>query len=380
MDHIEGVNKDCSGCLACMQICPKQAINLQNDDLDFYYPAVEKGKCIDCGLCKRVCQCFANIKPHEIKAIYGGKNNDEALRLISRSGGLFSAAAKYILDNGGICYGAALNDNLTVSQVRIDNMDDLHRLQGSKYTQSNVGNTFIETCNDLKQGRIVLYSGTSCMIDGLKRFLSLKNISDKNLFTIDIICHGVTSPVMYKSNLDRVEKETGRKIESVNFRDKEYGGWHSHIESYLLDDGQKIYENYWAEFMYSHFGMRASCYDCKYAKIECKRSDITAADFWGMDSALPEALNDNKGYSLAIVHTEKGRALLDKSDFSKEKTERDAALKYNRKGKMSKPKQYDRFVRDYRNNGFEYVLKKYTVYGGMRFKIKRKIMKLLKRW
>ena len=385
MKNIERYFDCCSGCLACVQICPKNAIIIENNAIGFGYPKIDSKLCVECGLCDKVCQCNHESVKNDIQAVFCAKNRDEQMREKSQSGGLFSAIAKVILDSGGVCYGAALSDDLSVIQYRIDNEKDLYKLQGSKYVQSFAGQSFADTAEDLKNNRLVLYSGTSCIVDGLIRYLNAKKIDTDKLYTADIICHGVLSPVMYKENLQRIEKKYGSKVEHVNFRDKSHTGWHGQVETYMLSDGRKVHDTAWAGLMQSCLAKRNCCHVCNYSLIESKQADITMADFWGMNEILDFMREDEKGYSLAIIHTRKGKELFDKANLETEQVNLEKynmkrILKYNRLGIWPTPKQYYNFAKDYDRYGYFYALKKYTEYGGIRFKIKRKVMKLFNRW
>ena len=197
---------------------------------------------------------------------------------------------------------------------------------------------------------------------------------------MDLICHGVPSPGLYKENLKRLESIHNSSLLSLNFRDKGYAGWHTHCETYQFHNGCIVHENYWAEVMYSHIALRECCYTCKYNKIENRPADLTIADFWGVEKYHPNFKDDNVGCSLIITHTEKGEALLKQAPMNLFETDTEKAVSCNMTRPAHKPKFYDAFWKDYHNNGFEHALKKYTIYGGTRFRVKRKILKVLKLW
>lgn len=246
--------------------------------------------------------------------------------------------------------------------------------------QSNVERTFTECARDLLAGKEVLYSGTSCIIDGLLHYLQTRHINTVGLTTVDLICHGVPSPGLYKENLKRLESIHNSSLLSLNFRDKGYAGWHTPCETYQFHNGCIVHENYWAEVMYSHIALRECCYDCKYSEIVKRPADLTIADFWGVEKCHPNFKDDNVGCSLIITHTEKGETLLKQAPINLFETDTEKAVSCNMTRPAHKPKFYDAFWKDYHNNGFEHALKKYTIYGGTRFRVKRKILKVLKLW
>ncbi len=371
----------CTGCFSCKSICPLNAISIFVDDKGFCYPKIDNKKCINCGLCKKVCPCY-NLRQnntHEIEA-YGGVHLNNEMLMSSQSGGAFAGLAESVLKNEGVAYGAAIVENLKVKQIRIDRLEDLYKLQGSKYVQSDVDKSFEQCACDLNAGIIVIYSGTSCMIDGLLNFLKLKKIRTDRLITVDLICHGVASPGIFEEHKKRIEEEYEDKLISLNFRDKKYSGWHSHYETYVFSKGTTVHENYWAELMYSHVIMRECCHECRYVKMEQKLADITIADFWGVEKCNPEYLDDNRGCSLIIVRSDKGKKLLTSAPMNIFKAELNQAVKHNMTKSAIKPKFYNDYWNDYKKNGFKYSLKKYTIYGGVAFRIKRKILKILKKW
>lgn len=371
-------NEKCSACSACVSVCPTNAILMLQDDKGFIYPKINEVKCVNCGLCGRVCQCFFGVETSEKEpSAYAVWHFDDKIRSKSQSGGLFYGLAETILNDGGIVYGAALSDDFEVKQIRVNAINALHRLQGSKYVQSDVDNSFKLVIDDLTIGKTVLYSGTSCMIDGLKRLLTQKGIDDANLYTCDLICHGVPSPKIFKDRIANLQSKY--KLTSVNFRDKKFG-WNSHIESYHFQDNSTVFEKFYTEIYYSHLAFRDSCFGCSYSKLSSKVSDITMADFWGIKAILPNIIDDNKGISLCICHSEKGRSLLNRSKLQSIQVSPENILVCNRHSDIHKPKIYDKFWEDYKKYGCDFCFKKYTSFGGIFSRIRRKIYKLLKMW
>lgn len=367
----------CTGCRACEAICPVKAIKMNSNSEGFIYPQINNQLCINCNLCNNVCPIEKKVDKKE-NLYYIVQHRDVEQRLRSQSGGLFAAIAETILKNSGICYGAAIDEEFKVNHKRIDSLDKLWTLQGSKYVQSNTLKTFQEVKQDLLNDKIVLYSGTSCMISGLKRFLSISGTNIENLITCDFICHGVASPKVWNENIKYQEQKHG-VLKKVNFRDKK-NGWHSHMESYLFEDLNIVSENYYTELFYSHAILRKCCYSCMYLDIDKKSSDITMADFWGIKTAKLDIKDDNTGISVAVVHSEKGLKLLNASNLLIVDTDKSTATSNNLSKAATMPKWRANFWYDLKNNGYEYCLKKYTIYGGVIFKIKRKVLTLLNRW
>ena len=228
--------KDCCACGACLNICPKEAISLKQDEYGFLYPEIDEYLCIRCELCKKVC-AFQNVEEDNVPistfaAI--SKNRNQAKN--SASGGIFAAIAQYVINNNGIVYGAAFDDSWNVKHIGIEHIEDLIKLQGSKYTQSNTDTTFIEVKKMLALGKQVLYSGTPCQIAGLKKYLG-KDYT--NLITIDIICHGVPSNKMFKDYLSYLEAKNNAKIQNFKFRDKKTG-WGINGSVVFLKQNKKV--------------------------------------------------------------------------------------------------------------------------------------------
>lgn len=304
--------KDCCGCTACATACPHKAIEMREDAQGFVYPYIDESVCVNCGICRRICPM--NNQPVrellEPKAYYAVKNKNQKIRRTSRSGGFFYAAACQILQLGGTVYGAAFDTDLVVRHIRIDKKQDLHRLQGSKYVQSVMGECYKQVQLDLEQGKEVLFSGTACQIDGLMHFLSLRKCGTENLLTIDIVCHGAPSPLILREYLADAELRHRKKLAAFDFRDKDRG-WRAHAESFTFFADKRKEKAFdtpnFTTLFYDHVMLRPACYHCPYTRYE-RVSDITIADFWGVELSMPE-FDDDKGVSLVMPHTEKGMKL-----------------------------------------------------------------------
>ena len=311
--------KQCCGCGACMNICPKGAITMDKDVYGFYYPTINNSLCINCGACTRVC-AFQNADSKETeKTGYGVTAKDDSLTEKSSSGGVFAVVAKHILKQGGIVYGAAYADtDLFVHHIRIESVSDLARLQGSKYVRSEIQDIFTDVRNQLKTGRPVLFSGTPCQVGAIKAFLGKE---PENLYTMDIVCHGTPSGDMFKNYIRLKEQKYGKQVTGFVFRNKE-NGWSTSTGKITFIDGteKKIYssEESYPRYFLAGSLYRDSCYNCRYASAD-RPGDITAGDFWGVEKANSsfDAEHHHKGISALICNTEKGKELFEecKDDF-----------------------------------------------------------------
>ena len=326
---IEIKNKsECCGCGACASICPKNCIEMKADDEGFVYPQIDKTKCIDCRLCARACPLLHRPQQQEPLAVYGAKNSDEAVRLQSSSGGMFTAFASYLLQQQGVVYGAEMTSELQVRHCAVNDEAGLARLRGSKYVQSNLGDCYRQVRFLLQQGRKVLFSGTPCQIAGLKGFLT-KEYAD--LYTVDVVCHGVPSGKVYAKHLQEIAAQAGEEVTKVNFRDKQQGWKHGqtlfYTENHYYGDSKRK-ETYMRLFL-NNVTIRPSCADCAFNNKR-SRADITIADYWGVDKQYPE-FDDDKGVTLVIVNTDKGRELMEavSGQIVCIKTSFDAGAEYN---------------------------------------------------
>ncbi len=303
-----GFHLNCSGCGACAQLCPKGAIKLVADEEGFLIPKVDNQLCINCGICYKRCPQLNPLTANAEKQIgYAAQMKDSDELRKSASGGMFYQAAKAVLSNGGIVYGAAFQNDLTVEHIRIDQTEDLHRLQGSKYVQSHIGDTFNQAKKDLEQGLSVLFSGTPCQIAGLYAVLG-KNYD--NLYTIDIICHGVPSQKLLRKSIELDEHKQKSKMVGYEFRNKEKRGWDCNYKK-TYANGTESYGSGKQDVYYKAFlngeTYRECCYQCKYASMN-RLGDITLGDFWGIEKELPQFPTYN-GVSCVLVNSEKGEKL-----------------------------------------------------------------------
>lgn len=311
--------KKCCGCTACVQRCPKHCISLKEDTEGFLYPKVDTTTCINCGLCEKVCPVLHPVPSTKIPSVYAGINNDTNIRLQSSSGGIFTLIAEHILQKNGVVFGACFDEQWNVVHRYTETKDGLSRFRGSKYVQSHIGESFLQAKRFLDEGREVLFSGTPCQIAGLKNFLRKPY---QNLLTVDVVCHGVPSPKVWQKYLHEsvckvyhIRQSSSfplaDKVTDINFRSKEKG-WKGFCMSLVYKNQKKemipFYNDTYMNVFLSNLSLRPSCYACP-AKLYHTQSDITLADFWGIDRLHPE-IDDDKGCGLILVHNDHALSLL----------------------------------------------------------------------
>lgn len=354
------VKTNCTGCTACKDICQQNAIEMKKDEKGFYYPFINKEKCINCNLCKNVCPLIKH-EGHNIKHAYAVKHKIVSERKKSRSGGAFVVLSDYILKQGGTIYGSKLKDNLEVIHSRAESKQTRDEFRGSKYVQSEMGDIISQVIEDLKSERYVLFSGTPCQVAGLINAVKIKRVDTNKLYTCDLVCHGVPSPKIYKDYINYIEEKNSKKVVNINFRDKSYG-WKSHYETFYFNDGTKLTTDYFKELFYKHYILRDSCFECHYANRE-RVSDITIADFWGIDEILPE-FYDELGVSLILTNTKKGEELFninkDKVDYKECDIEKALKENPNTTTPSKPPEDLEKFWKYYYLSGINEIIEKYV--------------------
>lgn len=302
----------CTGCGACVQRCPKRCISWTEREFGFRYPQIDKDACVNCGQCEKVCPIDKALEVSAEQKAYAAVHKDDEVLAKSTSGGAFTAIADAVFAQGGIVYGAAMLDGMQVKHIRTSGKDDFEGLRSSKYLQSDTGTTYQMVEQDLKQGKTVLYSGTPCQIDGLKNFLGKDY---ENLYTVDIVCHGVGSQAYFDKYMDYARERYG-KIKALRFRSKEYAGWSCGGGVVVVDSSdclKKIpyrdFDNYYYSYFLSRDIYRKSCYSCKYANTN-RVGDFTLGDYWGVE-ALNLPLQTKNGCSLLLVNNRHAMLLLD---------------------------------------------------------------------
>lgn len=305
--------KLCCGCNACVQRCPKQCISVQEDEEGFLYPIVDLSVCIDCGLCEKVCPVLNQGSERNPIEAFAAVNKDDSIRMQSSSGGIFTALAEQIIQEKGVVFGARFDEKWEVKHDYTETIEGLKAFRGSKYVQSRIGDTFSKAEFFLKAGRKVMFTGTPCQIAGLRLFLRKEY---ENLLAVDIICHGVPSPLVWRKYLGEKTQQGGlESIQSISFRNKNTG-WKSY--SFQIEYDKNHLKSSFSEYASQNIFMkgfladlylRPSCYACPTKKLK-SGSDITLGDFWGIQHIKPE-LDDDKGLTAIIINTKKGEVIIE---------------------------------------------------------------------
>ncbi len=301
--------KECIGCTACVNACPKSCISMELDSEGFAYPVIDRDTCVNCGICEKICPVEHPVYGNERCNVYAAYAQNTESRSKSTSGGLFYEIAQWVINEGGIVYGAAFNDNFELKHISAETIEELSPLRGSKYIQSSLGKVFKEIRMQLKEGRWVYFVGVGCQVAGLKSYL--QNVDTERLITSDLVCHGVPSQKMFNWHIQYIEnKEKGRLIEYA-FRD--YENWGVAERYKYIRNGvthSKKHPSFLSPYLYSFMkGLtyRYSCYNCKFAKIP-RQGDITLADYWGVEQFFPD-LDKSNGVSLILVNSNKGNEI-----------------------------------------------------------------------
>ena len=293
----------CTGCGACVNSCPKGCISFKLNKDGFYYPVVNDKECVLCNKCKAVCPILNEQKKHSSLTLYSAYSMDNDSILHSSSGAIFPLIAKHIIDLQGVVFGAAFSQDFTkVEHVCVQRVEDVVKLQSSKYVQSDIGLSYRLAKQFLDDGRYVLFSGTPCQIAGLYSYLGNKEY--ERLFTQDIICFGIPSPFVWEKYVKEIKSKYG-DISYVNFRDKSTCWQDSCVKigNYVA----KKSEDYYMKSFLERYNVRESCFNCKF-RDRHRISDITLADFWGIEEVSPRMYNKN-GTSMIFVHSNKGEIL-----------------------------------------------------------------------
>lgn len=311
------INKkeDCCGCEACVQRCPTNCISLTQDMEGFLYPSANPDLCIQCGLCEKVCPVINRRDLHLPIASYAAKNTNKQIRENSSSGGIFTQLSEYVIEKGGVVFGAKFDGNWDVVHDYTEDILGITTFQGSKYVQSRIQNSYKQFEIFLKKGRLVIFSGTPCEVSGLKYFLRKDY---HNLITIDFICHGVPSPLVFKEYLTELSNKYNSNIQTIQFRSKEYG-W-KHFCMKIQFSSEEVYtqplnkDPYLLGFL-SDWYLRPSCFACPTRNLS-SGADITLGDFWGIDTLLPN-FDDDRGVSAIIINSKKGEEIIHNINIEK---------------------------------------------------------------
>ncbi|MGN0505280.1 MAG: Coenzyme F420 hydrogenase/dehydrogenase, beta subunit C-terminal domain [Lachnospiraceae bacterium] len=324
--------ENCYGCGACVSLCSHNALSMQKDEDGFTYPVVDSDKCIQCGTCQKVCPARNTVQSSFPEEVYAASYKDAQSLWQSSSGGIFPAIAKYVLSQGGIVFGATMEEDFTVKTVSVHNLQELSLLQGSKYIQCNTGNMFSEIRELLAAGKTVLFCGTPCQVAGLKKATAGL---DMNLILIDLVCHGVPSQQMFKDYISHLEGKKSITVKSYRFRDKKYGQDMYYSYTYAINGQehtkcQRAAQSSFYRLYLEDEIFRESCYHCKFADSE-RVGDLTLSDYWGIEQEHPNFVRELKSLNLCgtsgvLVNTRKGKDIFEKisaelvkcpSDFQK---------------------------------------------------------------
>lgn len=367
------INKqtECCGCSACAEVCPKKCIFLEPDNEGYWYPKVNQNLCIDCGLCEKVCPVLNPQLERTPLHVYAAMHKDNEIRAKSASGGMFSLIAQKVIQEGGIVFGVKFDKEWNVVFGHTDSLEGLEAFRRSKYVQAWVGDSYKKVQEYLKQDKKVLFSGTPCQIAGLHSFLRKEY---KNLITVDIICEGVPSPKLWKRYLKEEIAQNTQKIQSqlpadsenyihitdISFRNKQKG-WKNYSFALSFSVTQKNdkkntilpitiieHNSAFLQLLFNAVNLRPICYECPFKK--CKsQSDITIADYWGIDKLHPE-MDDDKGTSMVFINTLKGKTYFDLSETHYLETTYTETWPYN--NVVISPKK--RILRDYLYKKIDY--------------------------
>lgn len=375
----------CTGCQACKQICPHNAIDMIEDDEGFIVPQ-RNSNCTNCRACVKICPIINNVKTGELlneSEVYLLRHKDNNIVKKSSSGGAFTAIVQEYDTGNCIIFGAEYENNFRVAHNFVQNGENIDRFRKSKYVQSDVKDTYVETKKFLLSGKKVIYSGTPCQIAGLRNYLGKDYI---NLLCVDLICHGVPSQKVFNKYIDFLEKKTNSKVKSISFREriKEKDKWNSRCVSIMLSNNQSIVqdlsENEYLKGYHSKLFYRKSCESCKFASIK-RNSDITIADCWGIENVYKD-IDANEGYSMVVVNTKKGAQLFDKIREKQEvkKLSLDFAIlhnyNFNRPTKFHKNRKM--FYENVDSICFDKLINKCLKKELIKAKIKRSVPRFLK--
>ena len=298
---------ECCGCTACKSVCPKQCIEMKEDIEGFLYPDINLDNCVKCGLCEKVCPVINKQQQNGFEQVaYIVQNKNEQVLRESTAGGAFTAIAKYALDNEGVVFGVEFTKDNLAQHIYVENETELVRFRNSKYIQSNVGNTYREAEKFLKCGKEVVFSGTPCQIEGLKRYL--RN-DYSNLITVDVVCRAVPSPLIFRKYMEYQEHRLNDTIKTVYFRDKYYGYKYSTM-NVVTDRNQGKYHkgvesDPWLRAFFSNICDRPSCHECRF-RDQYRVSDITIWDCFHINR-FSKILDNDKGATRMLIHTQKGK-------------------------------------------------------------------------
>lgn len=340
----------CTGCQVCRVACPKHCISMQEDSKGNIYPVVDNTLCVNCKRCQKVCPSLnPPVFSKQPIEVYAGWVKDKNARKNSTSGGISYILSKHFLERGDTFCGAIWTKDGAIHKLSSD-ISDIKKYQGSKYSHSDVKNCYKEIQDVLISGCKVLFSGTPCQVAALRNYL---NKEYDNLFTIDIICHGVPSRKILRDRISDIEKEYGKNVVEMRFRDKQPDQLRTCCK-YIFEDGTFVLHEYAKDFFFRSFvdnyALRENCFHCNYSRIQ-RVSDMTIADFWGYQPRSLKFLNHELGVSIIFVNNTKGEELINmvKNSIVYEKRDYHECINRNMYSPQLKPNDYDSYWADYEN-------------------------------
>jgi len=350
----------CTGCHACVAMCPKECITMEKDSLGFLRPNIDEDKCVECGYCLKTCEAVKRLPERTDREIFAAIHKKLDVRKSSSSGGVFSALSEQVIKENGVIVGAVYKEKMSVQHEFAETVEQRNAMRGSKYTYSLCDKqVFVRVKQLLDDGRTVMFTGTPCQNAALKVFLK---VDYDNLILVDILCHGITAPTLYDDFIKKLE-EKGKVVENINFRYTPDGNWHEPKTLVIYKDGTKRsgeLENSYFRMFVRDYCLRESCYSCNYASFE-RVSDITLGDFWGIEKVYKN-FDFSHGVSAVVINTEKGKRWFSKAMTELEilKCTEDDCTHEQLKGLPHKGRNI-KFVEDYLTLGYDKLYKKYTV-------------------
>lgn len=346
--------QNCTGCTACLAVCPKQAISMFPNHDGFLCPLIDEAKCVNCGKCERICPLNWFQKNPTPLLCLAAKTYDDSLLKVSSSGGVFSELAIPVLKSGGCVFGVVF-DGFKAKHSMAENLDGLALMRGAKYVQSEIGDALQGCRRQVRSGRRVLFSGTPCQIAGLQALLG-DEANRQNLLTVAIICHGVASPLALQTYIKEEEKRLSCKVVSINFRDKLaiHGDIALSIKTRKNEKVSYIRRSPYMRAFIQAYCNRESCFACKF-RGGASGADIVIGDFWGIEK-LSNKFDVKKGISAVIAFTEKGRLAIDALNIDRlfVSYEDIAEKNYNLNRNSIRPRKYASFMRMVRHGGAFY--------------------------
>ena len=327
MDLIAVKEGICTGCTACLYACPNACIRMERDREGFLYPVIDQEVCFNCNACNNICPAIKDKPKQKDVSVFAAIHSDDDIRYRSTSGGVFTALAKSTFDKGGVVFGAAFDEDFTVQHIRVDSVKDLKKLQGAKYTQSRLKSIFDDVETALSDGKPVIFSGTPCQVDGLNAVLTQ---SYDNLLTCAVVCHGVPSPGVFQKYLHFVRDKVGGNLKGIHFRRKQ-PSWRHYSMVIEGENGTEhmspVSRNPYMKGFIEGLYMRPSCHQCP---SKPSRADIILGDYWGVEHYHHE-LDDDRGTSLVILNTKKGKQHFDTvvKDLKIEDSDMENAIAHN---------------------------------------------------